>query len=135
MTTTSDETPASKASELAVFGEFAPEGEQAYANAVTRFRENNIVLPTFAQLRDPSIIPAPIVDSLAQVEKDAPDARNLFRVHWYNEHADKPGGENYPGFVDVPNHIELPSELTGVCLLYTSPSPRDATLSRMPSSA
>ena len=25
--------------------------------------------------------------------------------------------------------------LTGPCLLYTSPSPRDATLSRMPSSA
>ena len=25
--------------------------------------------------------------------------------------------------------------LTGGCLLYTSPSPRDATLSRMPSSA
>ena len=25
--------------------------------------------------------------------------------------------------------------LPGVCLLYTSPSPRDATLSRMPSSA
>ena len=25
--------------------------------------------------------------------------------------------------------------LTGICLLYTSPSPRDATLSRMPSSA
>ena len=28
---------------------------------------------------------------------------------------------------------ELPNEL--ICLLYTSPSPRDATLSRMPSSA
>ena len=27
------------------------------------------------------------------------------------------------------------SEQEGVCLLYTSPSPRDATLSRMPSSA
>ena len=26
-------------------------------------------------------------------------------------------------------------DTTGVCLLYTSPSPRDATLSRMPSSA
>ena len=26
-------------------------------------------------------------------------------------------------------------EKLGVCLLYTSPSPRDATLSRMPSSA
>ena len=27
------------------------------------------------------------------------------------------------------------SKLLGTCLLYTSPSPRDATLSRMPSSA
>ena len=27
------------------------------------------------------------------------------------------------------------SELNVICLLYTSPSPRDATLSRMPSSA
>ena len=29
----------------------------------------------------------------------------------------------------------LPDTLPGPCLLYTSPSPRDATLSRMPSSA
>ena len=27
------------------------------------------------------------------------------------------------------------NDITGACLLYTSPSPRDATLSRMPSSA
>ena len=27
------------------------------------------------------------------------------------------------------------AQATGACLLYTSPSPRDATLSRMPSSA
>jgi cysteine synthase A len=98
---------------LAVFGEFAPDGQTAYDNAISRFRERNIVLPTFAQLRDPSTIPSPIVDALATVEKDAPDARNLFRVHWYNEHADAPG-DNFPGFVDVPTHIELPSEMTGV---------------------
>ena len=30
---------------------------------------------------------------------------------------------------------ELLRSLPGICLLYTSPSPRDATLSRMPSSA
>ena len=30
---------------------------------------------------------------------------------------------------------ELQNDLNGICLLYTSPSPRDATLSRMPSSA
>ena len=29
----------------------------------------------------------------------------------------------------------LPSEVTSICLLYTSPSPRDGLLSRMPSSA
>ena len=27
------------------------------------------------------------------------------------------------------------TDITNICLLYTSPSPRDATLSRMPSSA
>ena len=31
--------------------------------------------------------------------------------------------------------LELSSGLGQLCLLYTSPSPRDATLSRMPSSA
>ena len=35
--------------------------------------------------------------------------------------------------VDNPESGNIPSEY--VCLLYTSPSPRDATLSRMPSSA
>ena len=34
------------------------------------------------------------------------------------------------------NLVHLPrSQHLGICLLYTSPSPRDATLSRMPSSA
>ena len=37
---------------------------------------------------------------------------------------------------DEPRHLELAKTLKPkVCLLYTSPSPRDATLSRMPSSA
>jgi cysteine synthase len=98
---------------LAVFGDFASDGQESYDNAVARFREKNIVLPTFAQLRDPSLIPESIVNQLGEVEKDAADPRNLFRVHWYNEHADAPG-DNFPGFVDVPTHIELPSELTGV---------------------
>ena len=33
------------ASKLAVFGEFAPDGRAAYDNAVTRFRDNKILLP------------------------------------------------------------------------------------------
>ncbi len=106
--------PAAEAgSGLAIFGDFDESGQAFYDNAVTRFRESNIVLPTFAQLRTPSTIPAAIQRQLGGVEKDAADPRNLFRVHWHNEHADAPG-DNFPGQVDVPTHIELPSELTGV---------------------
>jgi len=77
--------------------------ETERANSVKRFAEQKIVLPTFAQLADPSTIPASIT---AGVHKDAPDARNLFRVHWYN---DMDGNR-----VDVPNYVVLPQALTGV---------------------
>ena len=47
--------------------------------------------------------------------------------------------ENTYSIVDVPGHKDFYkntiSGFANVCLLYTSPSPRDATLSRMPSSA
>ena len=122
------------------------------------------------------------------------DPKNLFRVHWFNK-------SDHSNFLDVPEHIVLPDEFTGIeakiivnlgryfplitahkvlaaygcllprilngtfdyskhkavwpstgnycrggvaiskilglksCLLYTSPSPRDGLLSRMPSSA
>lgn len=102
-----DERSAQPDSGLAVFGTFAPDGAAAYGNAVERFRENNIVLPTFAELRDPHTIPEATLASLAEVGRDAPDPRNLFRVHWHN---DMHGG----GPTAVPDHIELPSALTGV---------------------
>jgi cysteine synthase len=92
---------------LAVFADLAPDGRAAYDNAVGRFRENNIVLPTFAQLRDPSTIPSAVLDSLAGVDRNAADPLNLFRVHWFN-------ALDGSGPLDVPDHVELPSELTGV---------------------
>lgn len=77
--------------------------EASLANSVARFRERGIVLPTFAQLADPtSIDPALVGDA----DKDGPDARNLWRVHWYNDLA----GHR----VDVPEHVVLPSSFTGV---------------------
>ena len=43
---------------------------------------------------------------------------------------------NVPYYCSDTKHlISLGGGMSGVCLLYTSPSPRDATLSRMPSSA
>ncbi len=77
--------------------------------SVGRFREKGIRLPTFAELRNPSIIDPAILADLAGVDHRLPDARNLFRVHWHNT------DENAVAeLVEVPFHIELPSALTGV---------------------
>lgn len=76
---------------------------ESLSRSVERFAAQQIVLPTFSQLADPHSIPESIT---AGVDKDAADARNLFRVHWYN---DLDGNR-----VDVPNHVVLPSSLTGV---------------------
>src|SRR5437868_2806731 len=79
----------------------------AYEHAVARFRAQRIVLPTFAELADPSTQPPAAIESLAAVDPDAPDARNLWRVHWYNA-ADRRSR------VPVPVHMVLPPELTGI---------------------
>jgi cysteine synthase len=91
---------------LAVFEDFDPAGTQSFANAVTRFREKNIVLPQFKELRDPSAFAPDLIEALDRVAADDPDPVNLFRVHWFNT-----PGQSLP--TSVPDHIELPSELTG----------------------
>lgn len=78
-----------------------------YERTVGRFREAGIVLPTFAQLADPSTIPPAIAERLAAVHPDAPDPLNLFRAHWFNS-ADRRTR------IDVPVHVVLPPEITGV---------------------
>ncbi len=77
--------------------------ERALANSVERFRNQGIVLPTFAQLEDPSSFDPQLV---GDADPQGPDARNLWRVHWYNDLA----GNR----VDVPDHVVLPSSLTGI---------------------
>tara|TARA_B100000586_G_scaffold168652_1_gene123022 strand:+ start:1257 stop:2756 length:1500 start_codon:yes stop_codon:yes gene_type:complete len=91
---------------LAVFEDFDPVGAPSYTNAVTRFREKNIVLPRFSELSDPSTFDSGLLGALDHVEPDDAHPLNLFRVHWFNS----PGRRNP---VTVPDHIELPSEFTG----------------------
>ena len=79
--------------------------DAALANSVERFREQRIVLPTFAELADPSTID-PARASATPIRRAA-DARNLCRVHWYNDLARRPRST-------VPEHVVLPSALTGV---------------------
>jgi cysteine synthase A len=81
----------------------------AYDHAVIRFKEQAIALPTFAQLADPATIPAAIAANLTDVDRNAADPRNLFRVHWHNR-----GVSPHPQQTAVPDHLVLPPELTGV---------------------
>lgn len=81
--------------------------QTSYDRAVERFREQKIALPTFAQVADPSLVPASARESIVGVDPDSPDARNLWRVNWFNA-ADRKTQ------VDVPVHVVLPPALTGV---------------------
>ena len=76
--------------------------------AARRAKEQGIVVPTFAQMQDPSLIPAEIVDRLETIGLWDLDPLNLFRITWHNEPVEKGGG-----FGPV-NFLELPSNLTGV---------------------
>ncbi|MEO8499930.1 MAG: pyridoxal-5'-phosphate-dependent protein subunit beta, partial [Vicinamibacteria bacterium] len=74
---------------------------------VVLFRERRIVLPTLTQLARPDTIPASILRALTSVDPDAAAPLNLFRVHWHN-------GSDRRSRVAVPDHVVLPSALTGV---------------------
>ena len=80
--------------------------DERYKRSVERFKERGIALPTFSQLADPSKIPHSIRTSLKQVDRNDADPLNLYRVHWYNDFEG--------GFVDIPDHVILTSEMTGV---------------------
>ena len=79
----------------------------ALARTIERFRERRIVLPTFAQLADPTTIPDAVKGLLEAVDPDARDPANLFRVHWFND-------ASRSGTTDVPGYLELTGQLTGV---------------------
>ena len=76
--------------------------------AARRASERGITLPTFSQMRDPSLIPSSIADQLSDVGLWDLDPRNLYRITWHNQPVAHGGG-----FGPV-NSLELPSEVTGV---------------------
>ncbi len=82
--------------------------EKARHNAVERFREKGIILPTFEQQRDPSRIPDKIKEKLKGIGLWDMHPLNLFRITWKNEPRD------HGGLFGDANYIELPKSLTGV---------------------
>jgi cysteine synthase len=72
------------------------------------FREKDILLPTFEQLRNPHIISPEIQEQLRSIGLWDLHPRNLFRIHWKNEPVEDGGL-----FSDV-NYLEIPSTFSGV---------------------
>ncbi len=82
--------------------------EDRLERAAGRAKERGVVVPTFAQMRDPASIPEGIRERLGQIGMWDVDPLNLFRISWKNEPIETGGG-----FGGV-NYIEFPSSLTGV---------------------
>ncbi|HVM46839.1 MAG TPA: hypothetical protein VMU04_02380, partial [Candidatus Acidoferrum sp.] len=71
-----------------------------------RCRQRGIILPTFAQLRDPALIPQSVKSRLKPVGLWDVNPLNLFRITWKNAlNSGLYGGVNY---------LELPRQITGV---------------------
>ena len=71
-----------------------------------RCKERGIVIPTFAQMRDPGRIPKPLKAKLGNVGLWDVNPLNLFRITWKND-------IRTGGFGGV-NYLEIPPSLSGV---------------------
>lgn len=74
---------------------------------IQRVKERNIIIPTFAQMKNPELIPEQMREHLTKVGLWDLDPLNLFRISWKNEPVAFGGG-----FGGV-NYIELPKSFTG----------------------
>ena len=78
-------------------------------NNIRKARENNVIIPTYEQMKNPDRIPEAIREKLKNLGLWEVNPLNLFRITWKNEPKEKGGL-----YSKVPNFIELPPELTGV---------------------
>ncbi|MEJ2599464.1 MAG: pyridoxal-5-phosphate-dependent protein subunit beta [Anaerolineales bacterium] len=76
-------------------------------HAIQRVRQQNIIIPTFAQMKNPELIPGKIKEELKGIGLWDVNPRNLFRITWHNE--PKAQGGLFGGV----NYFEFPSSLTG----------------------
>ncbi|MFO8036089.1 MAG: pyridoxal-phosphate dependent enzyme [Anaerolineales bacterium] len=82
--------------------------EEQLERTVKRARERDIIIPTFAQMRNPELIPDKVKEELKGIGLWDITSRNLFRITWKNEPVEHGGGFNGV------NYMELPKSFTGV---------------------
>ncbi len=79
--------------------------EAALDRAAKLCREKNVIIPTLAQMRDPSKVPAKIAQKLPKIGLWDVNPANLFRITWKNDVKS--------GLYGGVNAFEIPRALTG----------------------
>ncbi|MBR6022596.1 MAG: pyridoxal-5-phosphate-dependent protein subunit beta, partial [Kiritimatiellae bacterium] len=76
--------------------------KKVLARSIQRAKERGIILPTFAQQKDPSKVPAAIQRKLKKIGLWDVNPLNLFRITWKNEPKKSGGGFNQGNFIEFP---------------------------------
>lgn len=82
--------------------------ETQLQHTIQRAREQNIIIPTFKQMKNPQLIPDKIKAKLKQIGLWDINSYNLFRITWKNE------PQVQGGLYNGVNYFELPKQVTGV---------------------
>ncbi len=82
--------------------------EAVLKSAVQQAKVRDFKIPTFKQMRDPSLIPDDVKASLGSVGLWDLNPLNLYRINWHNDPT--PTGGGFGGV----NYLEVPSEISGV---------------------
>jgi cysteine synthase len=71
--------------------------------AIDRYREKGIILPTFAQMQNPELVPEKIQKKLQSIGLWELHPLNLFRLTWKNEPKETGGQFGKPNY--FPSHL------------------------------
>ena len=89
--------------------------EEVLAKTVQRCRQRKIIIPTFAQLKDPGLIPDGIKRQLSGIGMQDVHPLNLFRITWKNEPREKGGLYGHGNWMEMPpNLTQVDARIVGL---------------------
>ena len=69
-----------------------PNPEQILENTIQRCKDRDIVIPTYREMADPTLVPTGVREELEKIGLWDLHSRNLFRISWKNEPVESGGG-------------------------------------------
>ena len=82
------------------------ENQEYLQNTINRCKRENILLPSFEELKKPETIRPKIIEAMKKVGLQDTHPLNLFRINWRND--------PQSGGIGGINFLEIPRELTGI---------------------